>query len=140
MSAYTQHTNVGQSPLDTAAPWNPLDYGVEIVRREEVQKFLDAIPEPASVTEARWKVIEAYESGAIGAVEAFRALEAYGCLHDADDFFQSYIVGARSRLLLGETPPKTADVAPGQAKAVRVTSHAYRGLDALAEARSGRAA
>jgi hypothetical protein len=141
VNAYTQHIQPGQDVLDANTPWNPLDFGVEISTRKEVRGFLDAIPEPPSVTEARYEIIRAYESGAMGAVEALNALEAYGCLRDPDDLMRPFVAGYYA--LAGvptETSPETPDVAPEPAKTVRVTSHAYRGLDALAEARSGRTA
>lgn len=128
-------------PLDTV---NILDIAVEICPASEVRTFLDAIPEPPSVTEARWSIILAWENGAIGAVEALNALEAHGCLYDADEFMASWVTGTKARLMLGDEPPaippETPPVHPGSAKGVRATSHAQTMIEALAQVRSGRAA
>lgn len=126
--------------LDTDKPWDPLDYGVEIVTRREVQGFLDAIPEPPAVTEARWNIIEAYESGAIGAVEALYALEAHGCLSDADAFMQAFVEGSKALLNLGSMP-ESPDVAPGLAESLPSYSPQPELLNVLAGVRAnGRAA
>lgn len=132
------HDPQGANPqdLDADKSWNPLDYGVEIVTRREVQGFLDAIPEPPAVTEARWNIIEAYESGAIGAVEALYALEANGCLTDADDFLCSFIAGTKARLNLGETPSVSPDVAPGLAESLPSYSPQPELLNVLAGVRA----
>lgn len=133
----------GASPqdLDTDKPWNPLDYGVEIVTRREVQTFLDAIPEPPAVTEARWQIILAWENGAIGAVEALNALEAHGCLYDADEFMASFVAGTKSRLLLGETPPVSPDVDPRPTESLPSYAPQPELLNVLAGVRAnGRAA
>ena len=140
-SSYARHSQEpDEQVLDTV---NILELGDEICRASEVRAFLDAIPEPPAVTEARWKIILAWESGAIGAVEALNALEAHGCLYDADDFMASFVAGTKSRLMLGdEQPPKTPPSPPEASKPVRVTSHAAGMIEALADARiaNGRAA
>ncbi len=120
-------------------PVDMLEIAVELCPAGEVRRFLEAIPEPPSVTEARWSIILAWESGAIGAVEALNALEAHGCLYDADDFMASFVAGTKSRLPLGEQmPPETPPDHPGATKGVRVTSRASEMIEALADVRRAR--
>jgi hypothetical protein len=135
-SSYTRNS---QAP--DAVPSGAVDIqylATEICSADEVQNFLDAIPEPPSVTEARWQVIECYESGAIGAVEAFNALQAYGCLRDVDEVLQAFIFGTRSRLLLGEMPPESPTAPPTAPEPHRAASPAKELLDAVAGARMSR--
>jgi hypothetical protein len=141
MQSSTQPIQAGQVPLDAV---NILELGVELCLAKEVRQFLDAIPEPPSVTEARFQVISAYESGAIGAVEAFHALDAHGCLNDADEVMRYFVRGYYASLGIPPTnypddpdpePPATDPAAP---KTVRVTSHAQGMLEALADVRKAR--
>lgn len=124
-------------------PVDILDIAVELCPASEVRTFLDTIPEPPSVTEARWSIILAWENGAIGAVEALNALEAHGCLYDADEFMASWVTGTKARLMLGDEPPpamppEASPVHPGPAKGVRATSHAQTMIEALADVRRTR--
>lgn len=138
MAIYTQ---VADRPQDSDCAVDIETFGNEICDAQEVRDFLAAIPEPASVTEARYKIITAFESGAIGAVEALNALDAHGCLEDANDFMLTFVVGYYARLgVPSSPPPETPPAAPAAAKGVRVTSKAADLAHALAPTRAGRPA
>lgn len=111
--------------------------GVEIATRAEVQSFLDNIPEPLHVIEARWRYIEAWKSGAIGAVEALNALEAHGCIADAEEFMAAWVTGTEVRLQLGSIP-ESPTAPPTAPKPHRAASPAKELLDAVAGARISR--
>jgi hypothetical protein len=139
MTAFTQVTPSRQRDVDSSVPFNPLDFGVEIAKRSEVQAFLDAIPEPPHVTEARFEIIQAYESGAIGAVEAFNALEAHGCLTDADEVMRYFVSGYRASMGVPPAPPvESPQSHPTAPKPHRAASPAKELLDAVAGARMSR--
>jgi hypothetical protein len=136
-SSYTRNS---QAPDVVPSDAVDIQYlATEICSADEVHDFLANIPEPPSVTEARWEVIQAYESGAIGAVEAFNALQAYGCLRDVDEVLQAFIFGTRSRLLLGEMPVESPPCHPTAPEPHRAVSPpAKELLDVVAGARMSR--
>lgn len=128
MTAYKQLAHSSQGPVDSV---NILDLAEPLCASSEVRAFLNAIPEPEpeEVTARRWEIIESYESGAIGAVEAFRALEAYGCLYDPDEVMRAYCAGLRCLLGVPEPPtPSSSAIKPPSDELVRtlVTSRAKR--------------
>jgi hypothetical protein len=97
---YNHYSPALQEPVDIT------DFAVELCDASEVREFFASLPEPEpeNVTAARWEIIGTYESGAIGAVEAFKALEAFGCLKDPDEAMRALCAGYRANLKLGELP------------------------------------
>jgi hypothetical protein len=137
--SYTQTVHSHQD-LSCSVEILGIDDGVEIATRAEVQSFLDNIPEPPAVTEARFLIISAYESGAIGAVEAFNALEAHGCLTDADEVMRYFVSGYRASMGVPPAPPvESPQSHPTAPKPQRPASPAQELLDAVAGARLRRA-
>jgi hypothetical protein len=113
------------------------DFAVELCDASEVREFFASLPEPEpeAVTAARWDIFFAYESGAIGAVEAFKALEAFGCLKDPDEAMRALCAGYRVNLKLGELPPVHPGAGNGARAAIPTVSNA-----APFEPQTGRAA
>jgi hypothetical protein len=135
------NTYAHNSQVPASVPNTDVDmYAVEVVPASEVRAFLDAIPEPPHVTEARFEIIQAYESGAIGAVEAFNALEAHGCLTDADEVMRYFVSGYRASMGVPPAPPSESPQShPTAPEAIRAASPAKELLDAVAGARLRRA-
>jgi hypothetical protein len=132
------NTYAHNSQVPASVPNTDVDmYAVEVVPASEVRAFLDAIPEPVHVIEARWRYIDAWKSGAIGAVEALNALEAHGCLADAEEFMAAWVAGTEARLQLGTTP-ESPTAPPTAPEAIRPASPAQELLDAVAGARMSR--
>lgn len=120
----------------------PIDYDENLILTElcpvsEVLSLIARAPIEPDLLEAKWNTIDAYESGAIGAVEALRYLEAIGAFGDADDLMRAYCAGVRACLVL-EGPPSPT-LPPPAAPGARSAPSEYL-LDVLSSAREGRAA
>lgn len=92
--------------------------------------------EPKADTNRRHAICIAFQSGAIGAVEAMYMLAADDLYGDPHYFISAFAAGIAA--LARETPPDSPPCHPGSAQGVRVTSHAQGMLEALADARTGR--
>jgi hypothetical protein len=84
----------------------------ELCPAREVLEFISSAPIEPDLIEAKWTAIDAYESGALGAIETLRYLEAIGAFADADELARIYCAGARAYLGV-PIPPETFPTSPG---------------------------
>lgn len=110
MPTYTTPPHSCQIPVDTTwgqpNPPDPyqmlsLDDEVEVLSLDDEAEvtapfWRERTVEPADDRIARWAILHAYENGAIGAVEAFNALDARSLFGDFDDFMTAYCAGVRA--------------------------------------------
>lgn len=92
MKAFTQHSPNCQIPFDSSTDPENLSLDDEVMGPFWQYRQ----PEPKDDILARWAIISAYERGAIGATEAYNALDVRDLFGDVSAFMDVFAAGVRA--------------------------------------------